>query len=73
MTAFPQGAGPEGESTRQWGYALVLLAAVSAFFLALRFSGRAFIAPEFEILVIYVPTVVCVLVYAKKIEHMIQR
>jgi hypothetical protein len=73
MTSLSPSAGPEGESIKDWGYALVLLAAVSAFFLALRFSGRAFIAPEFEILVIYVPTLVCVLIYATKIGHMIQR
>jgi hypothetical protein len=73
MTSLSPSAATEGESTKDWGYALVLLAAVSVFFLALRFSGRAFIAPEFEILVIYVPTLVCVLIYATKIGHMIQR
>ena len=73
MTAFSPSAGPEGESSKHWGYALVLLITVSALFLALRFSGRAFTAPEFEILVIYMPTVVCVLVYVTKIGHMIQR
>jgi hypothetical protein len=73
MTAFSRSAAPERESIRHWRYALILLATVSAFFLALRFSGRAFTAPEFEILVIYVPTVVCVLVYATMVGHMIQR
>ncbi|HXZ98361.1 MAG TPA: hypothetical protein VED24_03235 [Candidatus Acidoferrum sp.] len=73
MTSLSPSLGPDEESTRDWGYALVLLAAASAFFLALRFSGRAFIAPEFEILVIYVPTLVCLLIYATKIGHMIQR
>jgi hypothetical protein len=73
MTEFPQTIGPESEATKHWGYALILLIAVSSFFLALRFSGRAFTAPDFEILVIYVPTVVCVLVYATKIVHMVLR
>jgi hypothetical protein len=70
MTEFPQTIRPETDATKHWGYALILLIAVSSFFLALRFSGRAFILPDFEILVIYVPTVVCVLVYATKIVHM---
>jgi hypothetical protein len=73
MTSLSPSVGPDEESVKDWGYALILLAAVSAFFLALRFSGRAFIAPEFEILVIYVPTLACVLIYATKIGHMIQR
>jgi hypothetical protein len=73
MTAFSRSAGPDDESIKHWGYALALLTTVSVFFLALRFSGRAFTALEFEILVIYVPTVVCVLVYVTKIGHMTQR
>jgi hypothetical protein len=72
MSAFSASARPEVESIKDWGYALILLAVVSAFFLVLRFSGRAFTAPDFEILVIYVPTLVCVLVYTAKIGNMIQ-
>ncbi len=49
--------------TRDWAYALILLAIVSAVFLGLRFYGQAFVALEFEILVIHVPTVICLLVY----------
>jgi hypothetical protein len=73
MTDFPHTIGPERDATKHWGYALILLIVVSSFFLALRFSGRAFTAPDFEILVIYVPTVICVLAYATKIVHMVQR
>jgi len=72
MTEFPRASGSERDAAKDWGYALILLIAVSSFFLTLRFSGRAFIAPDFEILVIYVPTIVSVLVYAK-IGHTIQR
>jgi len=49
---------------RDWGYAFIFLAIVSALFVVLRFSGRAFLALEFEVLVIHLPTVVCLLVYA---------
>lgn len=73
MTRLPRTTGPEGEPIKYWGYALILLATVSAFFLALRFSGRGFTAPDFEMLVIYVPTIVCLLVYATKMGHLTQR
>ena len=73
MTDFTRADGPEAEATKYWCYALILLIAVSSFFLALRFSGRAFTVADFEILVIYLPTVVCALVYATKIGRMIQR
>jgi hypothetical protein len=73
MTDFTRANGPEAEATRYWRYALILLIAVSSFFLALRFSGRAFTVADFEILVIYLPTVVCALVNATKIGRMIQR
>ena len=73
MTNLAQTTGPETESIKYWGYALILLAAVTTFFLALRFSGRGFIAQEFETLVIYVPAVVCLLVYATKMGRVIRR
>jgi len=73
MTEFTRANGPEAEATRYWRNALILLIAVSSFFLALRFSGRAFTVEYFEILVIYLPTVVCALIYATTIGHMIQR
>jgi hypothetical protein len=73
MTDFTRANGPEAEATKYWCYALILLIAVSSFFLALRFSGRAFTVADFEILIIYLPTVVCALVYATKIGRMIQR
>jgi len=73
MTGLPRTTGSEGDSTKYWGYALLLLAAVSAFFLVLRFSGRAFTAPEFEMLIVYVPTVVCLMVCATKMGRLIQR
>ena len=74
MTEFPRTIGPESDATKHWGYALILMIAVSSFFLALGFSGRAItLPPDLEILVIYVPTVVCALVYATKIVHTVQR
>jgi len=73
MTDFTRADGPEAEATKYWCYALILLIAVSSFFLALRFSGRAFTVADFEILIIYLPTVVCALIYATKIGRMIQR
>ncbi|WP_455283967.1 hypothetical protein [[Eubacterium] cellulosolvens] len=53
----------ETATTRDWAYALILLAMLSAVFLGLRFHGQAFVTLEFEILVIHVPTVTCLLVY----------
>jgi hypothetical protein len=73
VTEFTGASGPEAEATKYWRYALILLIAVSSFFLALRLSGRAFIVADFEILVIYLPTVVCALVCATKIGRMIQQ
>jgi hypothetical protein len=73
MTSLAQTTGPETESIKYWGYALILLAAVATFFLALRFSGRGFITQDFETLVVYVPTVVCLLVYATKMGRVIRR
>jgi hypothetical protein len=73
VTEFTRASSPEAEATKYWGYALILLIAVSSFFLALRFSGRAVTVAEFEILIIYLPTVVCVLVYATKIGRTIKR
>ena len=55
-------------AAKNWGYAFILLAAVSAFFLTLRLIGRAFIVPEFEVLVIYLPTVVCLLIYVTMVR-----
>ena len=73
MTEFTRASGPEAEATKYWCYALILLIAISSFFLALRFLGRGFVVADFEILVIYLPTVLCALVYATKIGRMIQR
>ena len=73
MTEFTRASDPDAEATEYWRYALVLLIAASSFFLALRFSGRAFTVAEFEILIIYLPTVLCALVYATKIGRIIQR
>jgi len=60
----------ETSATRDWGYALVLLAMLSAFFLGLRLYGQAFVTLEFEILVIHVPAVICLVVYiaTKRLE-----
>lgn len=40
-----------------WAYAFLILLAVSAIMLALRLAGRQFLVPEFEIALIYFPTV----------------
>lgn len=65
MRAFKQADASRKSSVKDWGYALVLLAAISGFFLTLRLIGRPFIAAEFEVLVIHLPVVVCLLAYAK--------
>jgi len=54
------------DTAGEWGFALAFLAAISVFFLALRVLGHAFIAWEFELLVIYVPTLVCLAFYMLK-------
>ena len=54
------------DATREWGFALAFLALISVFFLALRVLGGAFIAWEFELLVIYMPTLVCLAFYVLK-------
>jgi hypothetical protein len=40
-----------------WTYAFLILLAVSAIMLAVRLAGRQFLVPEFEIALIYFPTV----------------
>lgn len=52
-------------TSNDWGYATVLLAAVSIILLGLRLSGRAFLTLEFEVLVVYLPTLVSLLIYAR--------
>ena len=54
------------DTNREWGLTLILLAAVSAVFIALRLLGRAFIVWEFELLVLYVPTTLCLVVFVLK-------
>ena len=54
------------DATRDWRFALAFLAVISVFFLALRILGRAFMTWEFELLVIYVPTLVCLAFYVLK-------
>jgi hypothetical protein len=73
VTEFTRASGPEAEATKYWRYALMLLIVASSFFLVLRFSGRAFIVADFEILIIYLPTVLCALVYATKIGRIVRR
>jgi len=73
MTEFTRASGIEAETSKHWRYALILLVAVSLFFLALRFSGRAFMVVDFEVLVIYLPTLLCAVIYVTTIRHMIRR
>jgi len=54
------------DTGKEWGLALVLLTAVSALFVAVRLLGHAFIVWEFELLVIYVPTTLCFVVFVLK-------
>jgi len=67
MREFAQADASQKSAVKDWGYALVLLAAISGFFLTLRLIGRAFIVPEFEVLVIHLPAVVCLLGYVKMV------
>jgi uncharacterized SAM-binding protein YcdF (DUF218 family) len=55
----------QNRAVKDWGYALILLAVISGLFLSLRVAGRAFIVLEFEVLVIHVPAIVCLLSYLK--------
>jgi hypothetical protein len=64
MSGFTQADASQIGATKNWGFALLILAATSAFFLALRIFGRAAIVPEFEVLVIHLPTIVCLIIYA---------
>jgi hypothetical protein len=73
MTEVTHARGIEAEASKYWRYALILLVAVSLFFLALRFSGRAFMVLDFEVLVIYLPALLCAVVYVTTIGHMIRR
>ena len=73
MTEVTRASGLEAETSKHWRHALALLIVVSSIFLALRLSGRAFTVVDFEVLVIYLPTLVCALVYATTIRHMIRR
>jgi hypothetical protein len=52
--------------TDDWSFALALLVLTSAFFLVLRLLGLVFLALDFEILVIHLPVVVCLLFCAAK-------
>ena len=73
MTEFTRASGIGAEASKYWRYALILLIAVSSFFLALRFSGRAFMVVDFEVLVIYLPTLLCAVIYVTTIGHMTRR
>jgi hypothetical protein len=68
MTESPQAKESDRDDSKNWGYALILLAGVSLLFLSLRLSGRAFITLDLEILIIYMPTLVCLLVYAREVS-----
>jgi len=45
------------EEKKTWAYAFIILAAVSAWILGTRLTGGAFLAFEFELLLVYLPTV----------------
>ena len=65
MREFTQTNVDQSRAVKEWGYAVILLLAISGLFLTLRLAGRAFIALEFEVLVIYMPAIVCLLSYMK--------
>jgi len=73
MTEVKGISGAEIEATKYWRYAVLLLVALSSFFLTLRFLGRSFIVIDFELLIIYMPTILCVLVYVIMIGRVVQR
>jgi len=50
-------------AAQDWGYGLLLLASVSGFFIMLRLFERAFVALEFELVVIHMPVVISLMVY----------
>ncbi len=54
------------DTGKEWGLALAILTAVSALFVALRLLGHVFIVWEFELVVIYVPTTLCLVVFMLK-------
>lgn len=67
MRESTQADASQKSSVKDWGYALVLLAAISGFFLTLRLIGRPFIVAEFEVLIVHLPAVVCLLAYVKMV------
>lgn len=51
------GSGTAADERNGWIYAFLILVAASAIMLALRLAGRPFLVPEFEIALIYFPTI----------------
>ena len=51
------GSSTAADEKNAWIYAFVILLIVSMAMLGLRLSGKQFLVPEFEITIIYFPTV----------------
>jgi hypothetical protein len=51
------GSETAADERKSWVYAFLILLVASAIMLALRVAGRPFLVPEFEIAMIYFPTV----------------
>jgi hypothetical protein len=54
----------KSDEKNSWLYAFVILLIASAAMLLLRFSGQAFLVPEFETALIYSPTVLAGIITA---------
>jgi hypothetical protein len=57
-----QGSETAADERNSWIYAFLILLATSAIMLALRITGRQFLVPEFEIALIYFPTVLSAII-----------
>jgi hypothetical protein len=57
-----QGSETAADERKSWIYAFLILLAASAIMLALRLTGREFLVPEFEVALIYFPTVLSAII-----------
>jgi hypothetical protein len=63
--------GKHGINERQsWKFAFVFLLIVSAGMLALRAAGAAFLVPEFEFSLVYLPTILAAVAYLYQLRKL---
>lgn len=55
--------GNEGDDRKSWAYAFLIMLLLSGLMLGLRLASLSFLALDFELLVIYVPTLIAAVVY----------